>query len=314
MRPATPRPSSSRISTAANRAVNIPEFVNASYDEALLGIDVPGVRHRLNMERGDALLEEGRLPEALTFFQRAVDVNPEHGGARLSLGYALSLMGGGTLTRPGSSRRRSGSTTSWWTRTRSWATPSSSWSASTSRSVTPSSTSKRNPTTPRPCSNLAYAYIRKGRLDEALGLLAGFLIDSPNDIEVHKNMALIQFGRGRPAEAVEHLKRVVHWEPGDLQVTNALARQLATRPDPAVRDGERAVRLATRLAKASERRDAGFLDTLAAAYAEAGRLDEAVAAAEEALRLAPPGGLRAEIEARLAGYRAGKPFRYRGGS
>ena len=54
-----------------------------------------------------------------------------------------------------------------------------------------------------------------------------------------------------------------------------------------------------------------FLDTLGAARAAAGRFEEAIRAAEEALQLARADGndaLTREIEARIEGYRAGRPY------
>ena len=56
-----------------------------------------------------------------------------------------------------------------------------------------------------------------------------------------------------------------------------------------------------------------WLDTLAAAYAEAGRTEDAVATAETALRLASArrdAPLAAEIDQRLRLYREGRPFHW----
>ena len=79
--------------------------------------------------------------------------------------------------------------------------------------------------------------------------------------------------------------------PGSTLVANDLAWLLATHPDAQVRDGAAAVAVAeeTQRASAAERagkEDAGLLDTLAAAYAEAGRYAEAVAAEVKAERQA----------------------------
>jgi len=57
----------------------------------------------------------------------------------------------------------------------------------------------------------------------------------------------------------------------------------------------------------SKRQDPFALDALAAAYAAAGRFDDAVATAESALLVAPP-EVAAEIEIRLALYRTGQRF------
>ncbi len=292
--------------TAANRAVNIPEFVNTSY-ESFQSIDVPGVRHRRDMMRGTELMAEGRLPEALTFYQRAVAVNPEHAGARISLSWALSLSRrfreaadqceealrlDPTAIRAhlnlGHILLELGEVDDAVRHTQIYLTS--------------------RPRDPQARRNLAFGYLRQGRSEEALEILRGFLTENAHDFEAHKNMALAYLQLHRPADAVGHLDRVVRWNPNDLAVANALAWQLATSFDPKVRDGRRAVGLAERLARGTGRRDAGFLDTLAAAYAEAGRFDDAVAVATEARALAPPDALGRELEQRLALYRAGRPF------
>jgi Flp pilus assembly protein TadD len=70
--------------------------------------------------------------------------------------------------------------------------------------------------------------------------------------------------------------------------------------------------LAERACVLTGRRDAACLDTLAAAYASAGRFDEAVTAANEARRLAEATGqssLAKDIHMRLQLYRDRKPYR-----
>ena len=59
-----------------------------------------------------------------------------------------------------------------------------------------------------------------------------------------------------------------------------------------------------------------MLDSLAAAYAEAGRFAEAATAAQQAAQLAARNGnqpLAEEIHRRLESYRAGRPFRQASG-
>ena len=87
---------------------------------------------------------------------------------------------------------------------------------------------------------------------------------------------------------------------------------LAACEDATVRRAEEAVRLGERNAKLTQSRDPIVLDSLAAAYAEAGRWDEAAATADAAMKLASSLGqerLANRISARRGLYRQRKPYR-----
>jgi hypothetical protein len=93
---------------------------------------------------------------------------------------------------------------------------------------------------------------------------------------------------------------------------NNVAWKLATCPDPEVRDGKRAVALAERAVQLTSRKSANFIDTLAGAYAEAGRFDQAIAASTEAIDLAAKGGDEASVRVfrqRLQNYERDEPTR-----
>ena len=91
-----------------------------------------------------------------------------------------------------------------------------------------------------------------------------------------------------------------------------LAWTLATWEHAGPADIAEAIRLAVRACARSQRPDAHTLDALGAAYAAAGRFDDALGAAEEARALADSSGqteLARDIERRLQLYRAGRAFR-----
>ena len=100
-------------------------------------------------------------------------------------------------------------------------------------------------------------------------------------------------------------------QPQWPEALQSLAWLLATQENTQFRNGPEAVRLAEEACRLTHRRHPGYLDTLAAAYAEANRLPEAIATAEKALGLAKTAKqdeLAQHIQARLQLYKAGKSF------
>ena len=125
--------------------------------------------------------------------------------------------------------------------------------------------------------------------------------------------ALILAGRHR--EARERLEAGLLRFPDDLGLKDVLARHLAAAPDRSVRDGERAIALAQEVFESLPTPES--VETLAMAYAEAGRFDEAIRWQEELIeRLGeageggegelPPGTME-RLRAHLALYERGEP-------
>src|SRR5208282_3782613 len=100
--------------------------------------------------------------------------------------------------------------------------------------------------------------------------------------------------------------------PESTEAQNNLAWVLAILPPADGGDAVRAVALAQRVCERSGNRAPGYLDTLAAAYAAAGRFDEAIATAQKAIDLARSAGqteLVKEIDSRLELYHNGRAYR-----
>jgi tetratricopeptide (TPR) repeat protein len=89
------------------------------------------------------------------------------------------------------------------------------------------------------------------------------------------------------AAAVKDYDEILKLQAQHEESLNELAWVLATCPDDKVRDGQRAVALATTLNKLSDEKNPEHLDTLAAAQAEAGNFDEAIRREKQALACAP---------------------------
>lgn len=162
------------------------------------------------------------------------------------------------------------------------------------------------------CTNLGLVLARQGKLDEALTHFTEALRLAPNDGQVHLTRAGVLEESRHVLESLVDYREAVRLNPERKDWADHLARLLATYPSDEVRDGAEAVRLAEGVCAGPAPRNATFLDTLAAAYAEAGRFEEAAATAREALSLALESGkadLAAEIQQRLELYQAGRPFR-----
>jgi hypothetical protein len=92
-------------------------------------------------------------------------------------------------------------------------------------------------------------------------------------------------------------------------VLNDAAWLLATSNDPIARSAADALAYARKAVTATKRQNGGYLDTLAAAHAEAGEFTAAAAAAKEAIALIKEERLKAECQSRLKLYEANIPYR-----
>ena len=113
---------------------------------------------------------------------------------------------------------------------------------------------------------------------------------------------------GRRAEAVADYQKALELRPKDPLILNNLALDLATAPEDKVRNGKRAVELATQAAALTEYKQDYILSTLAAAYAESGDFETAEKWSAKAVELATKqhsDALKKELES----YKARKPWR-----
>jgi tetratricopeptide (TPR) repeat protein len=153
-------------------------------------------------------------------------------------------------------------------------------------------------------------FSRGKQLDEAIGACQEALRLNPNYAEAHNTLGWLLKDRGNFSDALTHFREAIRVRPGLTPAMMGVAWMLATHPDASARDPREAVRLSERLAELSRFQNWMALDTLAAAYAAAGRLPEAVRTQRKAVDLARAAN-SAEIpavEGRLTLYEKGKAF------
>jgi protein O-mannosyl-transferase len=164
-------------------------------------------------------------------------------------------------------------------------------------------------------TGLAIALAGQGRIDEAMAQCRQALEASPTIMEAHYILAYCLMARHQPQQAEEEFRKALdspQQQPEAPGLDNNRAFILATCPIQSLRNGAEAVKLAERANKKTGESHLDFLDTLAAAYAEVGRFDDAVATARKVVDLATaqnsPEMVRL-MEARVALYQARKPLR-----
>jgi tetratricopeptide (TPR) repeat protein len=151
-----------------------------------------------------------------------------------------------------------------------------------------------------------------GQLDQALAHFRRAVALRPDNIDAQTNLAQLLSNRGEAGAAAAAFREALALRPDHPQALAGLAWIRATAADPALRDADEAVRLAERAAEATRRRDIGALDALAAAYASAGRFDDAVRAAQAGIDVAVAAGQTAaadQFRQRLQLYRERRPYR-----
>lgn len=199
-----------------------------------------------------------------------------------------------------------------------------------------------DPKNPLVYYNRALARSQMGARDQALADFAECLQFDPNNDLAYFDRGLLYSRMGAHTRAVADFNRVLEIEqplsassrprsPASLKsqgekpagpdyaklllpdsahaaAFNTLAWAWATGSDAGRRDGKKAVEYATKACELSGWKDAAFLSTLAAAYAECGQFKEAVAWQKKALALVRQEEA-AKLRARLEAYQSGNPWR-----
>jgi tetratricopeptide (TPR) repeat protein len=226
---------------------------------------------------GEAMIQLGRVAEAVGYYQRALRLKPDFANAHHNLAVVLFRQGRmpealGHLEEALRSEPENGEVQ----------------------------------------GTLGMVLLRIGRVPEAIGHLEQALRLKPENAKRHYNLGLALVQTGRTPEGIGHLQEAIRLKPEYAESCHQAAWGLATSPDPSLRNGAQAVVLAELANQLAGGKDAGVMDTLAAAYAEVGRFGDAVRVARAVLELAKQSGAQEEtrrIQERLQSYEAGRPYR-----
>jgi tetratricopeptide (TPR) repeat protein len=296
-------------STAANRAVNIPEFVAIAPD-AKMAIDAPAVDYRRHLDRAAGLLRTGGLdeafreletadamkpgfpetlaalgfyyrergdnPRAIALFEKALSIDPENWGAHNFYGVTLFRMG-----RYDEALRHF------------------------------QAAIKVSPLNAQSLTNAGALEFSRGNLEAAKKYFEEAIDSTPRYAEAQFNLAMVLTNEGKFADAARRYEECLKYSENEPDAVGNLAWLYATCADDAVRRGDRALELARRFEKLSGGTAGGprVYDILAAALAEVGEFDKAVEAAGTAVRLSRSDDPGLEMRRALVElYRSGRAF------
>ncbi len=226
---------------------------------------------------GQAFLKQNRLAKAVAHYAEALRIRPKYVKAHIGLGLALARQG----------------------------KPDEAIDHYT-RAI------QLNPNLIQAHHILGKALQSQGKIDESIKHFTKALELSPDSAAIHYTLAHSLAGRDRTEEAITHFREALRIKPKWGKPMNSLAWILATHREDKFRNPEEAVRLAQQACELTNYENSGLVNTLAAAYAAAGRFLDAVAAAEKAFELARAdrNEKRAErIQNLIEMYRQQRPYR-----
>jgi tetratricopeptide (TPR) repeat protein len=262
--------------TAANRAVNLPEFVNIPAG-GMEQINVPAVEQYRLMDQAMQLEEKGENDKALALWKNAVALDPTSAKAQNGLGISLYVHGEKDEA---------------FTHLREAV--------------------HINPLAVDNHYVLGKFLLEQGHPNEALAEFQTAETIRQHYLPGEVGLATAFEVLGNDQEALTHWRKAHAIDPANLSATLGTAWLLATAPDGAVRNGREALTLAQSADSAEATDDPAVLDTLAAAWAENGDFSRAASTASHALALATRNGnaqLSTAIRAHLATYQQNRPFR-----
>ena len=133
-----------------------------------------------------------------------------------------------------------------------------------------------------------------------------------DNFDARLNLAQLMSAEGLSRDAAAAFRDALALHPDHPQAMAGLAWILATASDPSLQSPDKAVELAERAAALTNQQDLSVLDALAAAYASAGKFDEALAVVDRGIKTATEShldGAAAQLRGRRDLYQQHRPYR-----
>jgi tetratricopeptide (TPR) repeat protein len=284
--------------TAANRAVNIPEFVNIPPD-GLQKIEIPVTEFYRLFDIAWGLADKGQYDEAIAEWRKALAISPNDAKAHNNFGFALAQTGrveeaighwqkaleenseypevyknlGRALLQKG----RFAEAIAYWRK---------------AAEIDPGDAEARD--------KLGFALLREGKLEQAAAQFQKSVAADPKDAEAQYNLGIVLLQTGKPDQAIAHLQIAIEADPRNAQAHNDLAVALLQKErfDEAVTHFQRAMQFDPHSAQPHF--------NLGNAFYLRGRIQEAIAEWRKGLRLEPKNPQAEAIKARVALYEKSK--------
>jgi len=262
--------------------------------------------------RGAVYFDTGRYREALEDYEEAVRLKPgftKAVAARDALRKMLADQGGEPDAGAGANTKAKGAATP---------RPPPAPAARAGHSRSSPRPDEGAAVTPADAFWQGSSHLSAGRFDEAIVAFDRVVGLDPRFAPAYAARSDAYNGKGQWDRAIEDAEAAFALDPGNIDAhrnmaiaLNGKAWRFATSPDPVKRDGRRAVDLAERATRLQP--DEPYIrGTLAAAYAAAGRFDDAVSAQRLAIQMLIADGRRREAAffvSRLESYLQKKPHR-----
>jgi tetratricopeptide (TPR) repeat protein len=167
------------------------------------------------------------------------------------------------------------------------------------------------PDQPKLLEPLATYYLIGGQPRKAIDAFTQVLSQDPENFHALRYRGDAYLNIGKHKEAIADFDRAMKSDEAEKDdgLLNNFAWVLATSPTDSLRDGKRAVELATKAADLTSNQVPHILSTLAAAYAETGDFENAKKWSAKSIELAEDDKTRVDLKKELATYEAGKPTR-----